>query len=144
MSQLTKLQKRFLYFLIGCIPTRIGLGYLVKYSETHIYLQLLIGIIISIISIGFLSIYLFGLRKTGAETQGQPIWWNRLRPLHSILYGIVGVLLLSQFIGIKLPNILYINKFTLGRNIIIGDTIFGLVSFIIYHYYNGNLYNFIR
>ncbi len=35
---------------------------------------------------GFLFIYLTGSRKTGAETFGQKIWWNDLRPIHSLLY----------------------------------------------------------
>jgi hypothetical protein len=141
MLELSSIQKRFLYFLLGCIPTRIGIGYIVQYSENYKYLQLIVGGILSIIAIGFLSIYLFGLREKGAETQGQPIWWNSIRPIHSILYGVVGYLLLSSFIGHK--NIFSVSDkkiFILGRNIIIADAIFGLISFIIYHVMNGNIY----
>lgn len=143
MYNITPLQKRFIYFLFGCIPTRLGLGFLTGYSIQYPILQLILGLMFGIISIGFITIFLFGLRKKGAETQGQPIWWNYLRPIHSLLYGIVAYLLLSSFI-----NYYYNqgdNKFNLkttlklGKNIIIGDTIFGLISFIIYHSIQGNI-----
>ena len=42
--------------------------------------------IFTIIAIGFITIYLFNLRKTGLETGGKPIWWDHLRPIHGILY----------------------------------------------------------
>ena len=35
---------------------------------------------------GFMLIFFFGLRNTGIETGGLPIWWNRFRPLHGLCY----------------------------------------------------------
>ena len=35
---------------------------------------------------GFLYIYVTDSRKTGMETFGERIWWNNLRPIHSVLY----------------------------------------------------------
>ena len=69
-----------LTFLIGCIGTRlllVLLGYM--YPE-------IIGTIVLIPAIGFLVIYFGGLRKTGIETGGAPIWWNHLRPFHALMY----------------------------------------------------------
>ena len=34
----------------------------------------------------FIYIYLTGSMKTGAESFGEKIWWNNLRPIHSILF----------------------------------------------------------
>ena len=51
------------------------------------YLQLL-GYLAIIPAIGFSYIFLTGSRKTGIEVFGSKIWWNKLRPLHAILYGL--------------------------------------------------------
>ena len=70
-------------FLIGCIGARLMLTFLAKYinqknREKLAYITLLI-------SITFITLYLFDLRKTGAEAEGI-IWWNKLRPIHGVLY----------------------------------------------------------
>jgi hypothetical protein len=44
------------------------------------------------IAIGFMVIFLGGYRKTGLETGGKPIWWNHLRPVHALLYGLFAYL----------------------------------------------------
>jgi len=49
-----------------------------------------------VISIGFFYIWANGLRKTGPETFGEPIWWNDLRPVHSALYAIFAMLALRE------------------------------------------------
>ena len=77
-------QKRMLLFLLGCIPMRLLFAYV---SYRQICMPYL-AVIALFISIGFMSIYLFGLRPTGAETFGQPIWWNDLRPVHAVLYAV--------------------------------------------------------
>ena len=81
-------RKSAFLFLGACIPTRLFLAYLVKNSQKFKLRNILILITASI-SIGFLTIYTFGLRKTGAEVFGEKIWWNDLRPLHGILYGLI-------------------------------------------------------
>lgn len=45
-----------------------------------------LGYIALLPAIGFLLIYLLDLRKQGAETFGQPIWWDYLRPVHALFY----------------------------------------------------------
>lgn len=126
----TDIQKRFLLFLFACIPTRILLANIVYYSSKHEYIRIIMGIITLIISLSFLSIFIFGWRETGTETFGKPIWWNSLRPIHSLIYGFVAYNLL--FVWRK-------NYLHLERNLLIFDALFGLCAFIIFHIYNGNI-----
>jgi hypothetical protein len=132
---MTPIQKRFAMFLLGCIPSRIVLSYLIDYVQSHlnesdmwVVLKYFLSFKMIIISIGFLSIYWFGWREKGLETQGQPIWWNSLRPIHGLLYGLAGVLLLTgkELYGVD------------SSQIIFWDAILGLVSFLLYHYKGGN------
>ena len=120
---MNQLQQRFLIFLIGCIGVRLLFVAVAKYVNTE-YLKYL-GYAALLPAIGFMYIYLSGSRKTGAEVFGEKIWWNDLRPVHSILY------------------------FLFAYNAIIGnshawvyllvDVSFGLLSFLIHHSMNGNL-----
>lgn len=72
-----------LVFLYLCIGTRLALVYWAKSGE---YRDILMAIT-AVISVGFLTIYAFDLRKTGAETGGRAIWWNSLRVIHGLLFG---------------------------------------------------------
>ena len=78
------LQQRILMFLIGCIGVRSLFVIIAKYINTK-YLKYL-GYLALLPAIGFIYIYLTGTRKTGVEVFGEKIWWNNLRPIHSILY----------------------------------------------------------
>jgi hypothetical protein len=119
---MNQIQKRMLLFLIGCIGLRSLFVVIAKYINTN-YLKYL-GYLALGPAIGFLYIFLTGSRKTGAETFGGKIWWNNLRPVHSILY------------------------FLFAYNAILGNTqswfylfvdvLIGLISFVIHHYRNGN------
>jgi hypothetical protein len=119
---MNNIQKRFLLFLIGCIGTR-SLFVLIAKNAGPKYLPLL-GYLALLPAIGFIYIYLTGSRKTGAEVFGEKIWWNDLRPIHSLLY------------------------FLFAYNAIIGNTkawiyllidvVFGLISFLIFHFKNGD------
>ena len=77
--------KKTLLFLFGCMGTRLGLVWVAK---TQPHLLQIMALLAASISFGFMYIWANGLRKTGPETFGDPIWWNDLRPLHSILYAI--------------------------------------------------------
>lgn len=79
-----KVKKRFLLFLIGCIGSRFLLVYIAKNASTTILKNM--GYLLLIPAFGFLYFYLSGTRKTGIETLGDPIWWNDLRPIHSVFY----------------------------------------------------------
>lgn len=96
-------------FLYGCIPARLGLTFVAKQNPQ------LLTIITALISIGFFTIYLFDLRKTGVEVGGKKIWWNHLRPLHGLLFGVFSIM---SYYGDKNAWIL-----------LLLDTIIGFIAF---------------
>ena len=116
------IQKRFLLFLLLCLPIRI-IFVLVAKTINKKYLPYG-GYIGLIISIGFAYIYIFNKRKTGNETFGKKIWWNNLRPIHSLLY------LIFAYLAINKEKTAYIP--------LLFDVIIGLISFLIYHYSIGS------
>ncbi len=120
--KMTPIQKRFLLFLGGCIPSRLALTAIAKYLPLH-YLPYL-GIFTLLIAIGFLYLYFSGKRTTGLETQGAPIWWMSFRIVHGLLY-----LLFSIFAFMRIPN---------SYLILLFDTLFGLGLFLIHHYKSGD------
>jgi hypothetical protein len=110
-------------FLIGCIGARSLFVIIAKYVNTD-YLKYL-GYLALLPAIGFMYIYLTGSRKTGAEVFGEKIWWNDLRPIHSILYFLFAY---NAIIG---------NTYSWIYLLI--DVLIGLISFLIHHYVNGNI-----
>ena len=116
---LTNKTKSILLFLFGCIPLRSFLAYYAKHASSDILK--IMGYLALIPAISFLIIFITGSRKTGGETFGEPIWWNSLRPIHSLLY------------------------FSFAYNAILGeknswiylaiDVIIGFISFILHHLY---------
>jgi len=116
------LQKRFLLFLIGCIGTRSILVCISKNIDIK-YLPFL-GYIALLPAIGFAYIYLTGSRQTGSEVFGEKIWWNNLRPIHSLLYALFAY------------NA--INKNASAWIFLLIDVILGLISFLIHHYLVGD------
>ena len=111
-------KRSVLLFLLGCIGTRTLLVYLSSIATPE-YLKYM-GIIAGIISVGFMTIYLTGSRKTGIEVNGGEIWWNDLRPVHSILYG--------MFAYAAINNKSYSWIFLLI------DVCIGLISYILHYY----------
>ena len=118
------LQKRFLMFLIGCIGVRSLFVIIAKYVNTQ-YLKYM-GYLALLPAIGFIYIYLTGSRKTGPETFGEKIWWNNLRPVHSMLYFLFAY---NAINGNKQAWIY-----------LLVDVLFGLISFLIHHYVNGDFF----
>ena len=116
------LKKRMLLFLIGCIGTRSLFAYIAKNIGLR-YLPLL-GYLALLPMIGFIYIYFTGSRQTGAEVFGAKIWWNNLRPIHALLYG------LFAYYAIQRSNFAW--KFLLA------DVIIGFFAFIMYHYNRGD------
>ncbi len=119
---MNNIQIRFALFLLGCIPTRLAFVYLAKNISLQ-YLQLL-GYLALLPAIGFIYIYLTGSRQTGGETFGDKIWWNNLRPIHALFY-------------------FYFAYYAIGgfRNAwvcLFYDVILGLLSFLTFHYFNGD------
>jgi hypothetical protein len=122
------LQQRFLMFLIGCIGVRSLFVIIAK----NIYIEYLkyLGYIALLPATGFMYIYLSGSRKTGAEVFGEKIWWNDLRPVHSILYFLFAY---NAIIGNK-QSWIYL----------LIDVIIGLLSFLLHHYANGNIFTLLN
>ena len=116
------IQKRFLAFLLLCIPARIVFVFIANIIDKK-YLPYL-GYLALLPAIGFAYIFIFGKRKKGGETFGQKIWWNNLRPIHSILYFIFAYLAINKNIKSYLPLLL--------------DVVIGFFSFVIYHYSVGS------
>jgi len=121
-------QKRFLLFIIGCIGTRSLFVYVAKNAGSK-YLPLL-GYLALLPAFGFMYIYLTGSRQTGAEVFGDKIWWNDLRPIHSLLY------------------FLFAYNAIIGNNkswmYLLLDVIIGLVSFLVFHYKNDDFSKLIK
>ena len=116
------LQKRFLLFLFGCIGSRLLFVYVAK-NIKEAYLKYL-GFLALGPAIGFIYLFLTGKRKTGPEVFGGKIWWNNLRPVHALLYFLFAY---NAIIG--------------NRNawkFLLVDVIIGLLSFLSFHYYNGD------
>lgn len=115
------IQKRFLLFLLGCIPLRIGFVLISKNYTNYLKVMSYFALMISI---GFFYIFLSGARKTGRETLGDKIWWNNLRPVHGLLYLLFA---LYAFQGKKEAWIF-----------LLIDVLLGLSSFLVFHYQEGN------
>ena len=108
--------------VIGCIGLRSIFVIIAKYINIK-YLKYL-GYLALLPAIGFIYIYLTGSRKTGAEVFGKKIWWNNLRPIHSILYFLFAY---NAIIGNK-ESWIYL----------LVDVLIGLISFLLHHYINGD------
>lgn len=110
--------KRFLLFLIGCIGTRLFFTYMAKNSNLRVLKYM--GYLALLPAIGFMYLYLTGSRKTGAEVFGGQIWWDSLRPIHSVLYFAFAY-----------------NAINANKNawiILLADVLFGLASFLVHHF----------
>jgi hypothetical protein len=118
---MNNIQKRFLYFLCGCVLLRTIFALIAK-NNVH-YLPIM-GTIALVPAIGFFYIYFTGSRKTGPEVLGEKIWWNDLRPVHGFLYLLFAI-----------------NAFEHNPNswmILMLDVIIGLIAFLQFHFESGN------
>jgi hypothetical protein len=114
---MNNLHKRYLLFLLGCIPMRITLVYLAKTLSSK-YLKIM-GYIALLPAIGFLYIYITNGRKTGGEVFGGKIWWNNLRPVHSLLYFIFSYMAINKEPNSYIPLLI--------------DVIIGFFAFLNHH-----------
>ena len=112
------LHRRYLLFLIGCMGTRFGFVYIAKNTNTE-YLPVL-GYLALLPAFGFTYIFFTNSRQTGPEVFGDKIWWNNLRPIHAVLYG-----LFARYAIQKNNN---------SWMFLLFDVIIGLVSFISHHF----------
>jgi hypothetical protein len=119
---MNEIKKRFLLFLIGCMGTRLLFVYAAKIAGPK-YLPFL-GYLALLPAIGFTYIFLMGSRPTGGETFGQPIWWNKLRPVHALLYSLFAYQAINGNAG--------------AWRILLLDVAIGMVSFLAHHYCLGS------
>ena len=119
---MNNIKQRILLFLIGCVGFRFLFVVIAKNIDIN-YLKYL-GYLALIFAIGFMHIYMTGIRKTGPETFGDKIWWDNLRPIHSIFYFLFAY---NAIIGNKQSWMF-----------LLADVVIGLISFLIYHYVKGN------
>ena len=124
MSSNLTMNQRILLFLFGCIPTRLLFVYMAKVASPLVLNVL--GILGFIIAIGFTVIYFGGFRKVGAETGGEKIWWNDLRPIHALFYYAFAFMV---FFGNK-------KKAWIALGL---DVTLGLISFLTFHIKHGDI-----
>ena len=122
MYKMNPTQKRFLMFLVGCMGSRVLFTLLAKYIDIQ-YLPIL-GYIALLPALGFFYIYVTGSRKTGLEVGGGKIWWDKLRPFHSILYFLFAYNAITKHVN--------------SWKYLAIDTSMGLLAFLSYHYENGS------
>ena len=116
------IQLRFLFFLIGCIGSRLFITY-IAYKISIKFLPIM-GLFALIPIIGWINIIFFHPRETGLEVFGGKIWWKNLRPIHLILWILFSILAFSK-----------------NHNswiVLAIDTFFGLVAFLQYHWFHGS------
>ena len=118
---MNNIQKRFLLFLIGCIGLRTL--FVLASKNYPQYLQYM-GWMAIVPAIGFMYIYLTDSRKTGGEVFGESIWWDDLRPVHALLYGLFAYMAINQ----------YDNSWI----VLLADVIIGLIAFLVHHYQSNS------
>lgn len=111
--------KRLLLFLIGCIGMRSLFAYAAKVASVGVLR--IMGWLALIPAVGFLYIFVTGSRKTGAEVFGEKIWWNSLRPIHSVMYFAFALLAISGLRGI-------------AWKVLAADVVLGLSAFLVNKY----------
>jgi hypothetical protein len=119
---MNNIQKRFLLFIFGCIGIRTLFVIIAKNIDMKFLPYL--GYIALLTAAGFIYIFVTGSRKTGVEVFGDKIWWNDLRPLHALMYSLFAY------------NA--INKNQNAWIFLLIDVIIGLISFLTFHYKNGD------
>ena len=116
------LKIRFFLFLVFCIGSRLLFTGIVALSSGWILKVL--GLIALIPVVGWFYIIFIGKRDTGIEVFGDKIWWKNLRPIHMLLWGTFAYLAISGN-----PR---------AWIILLVDTLFGLTSFLVYHWFAGD------
>ena len=119
---MNNIQKRFLLFIFVCCFIRLLFVIISKYINPK-YLPIL-GYLALIPGLGFIIIYFTKIRVKGKGGFNNDIWWDKLRPIHGILY------LLFAYNAI--------NKNKNSWKYLLIDVIIGLIAFLNYHYQNNN------
>ena len=119
---MNNIQKRFILFLFGCITIRLLFVYFAKNASSQILMYM--GYFALIPAFGFAYIYITNSRQSGSEVFGEKIWWNYLRPLHSLLYFLFAC---NAIIGNKTAWLF-----------LLVDVLIGLILFLFQHWKKDN------
>jgi len=114
-----------LLFLIACIPSRIFLSIIPILNINSPIFYLFFGLILFLISSGFLYLYFTNKRLDAMEAGGYT-WWHQLRLFHGLIY-----LCASIYILYNLQNKNFIKYASIPLFI---DVIIGLCAFIYYRF----------
>lgn len=87
-------RQRIPLFLLGCIGLRLGIAEGVRRSPLNA--RKVISVFYILAGLGMMYFYVTGARQVGPETGGGPIWWDNIRPLHALLYGIFAAMAFSD------------------------------------------------
>ncbi len=117
------LKLRFYLFMFGCIGSRLAFTALSAFS--HGWFLKLLGFLALIPVYGWFYIIFFGKRDTGLEVFGGKIWWQNLRPIHMLLWGLFAYLAIHGN-----PK---------SWIVLLVDTLFGASAFLIKHWSTGDL-----
>lgn len=120
------LRKRFALFLLACVPVRLLLVFVVATGVLSTTWLKWMAVPAAMVAGGFAAIFAGGLRRTGLETGGAPIWWNSLRPVHALLWG--GVAYCA-----------WTGRRALAWRILLADVCIGLISFLVHHGAAGDM-----
>lgn len=74
-------------FLVGCIPARLALVWIAARRPAR-----WMAFPAAAVALGLAVIHIKGLRPTGIETGGRPIWWDGVRPVHALMYALFAAL----------------------------------------------------
>lgn len=86
--------QRIPLFLVGCLGLRLGIAEITRRSSLD--KRKAISVFYILVGLGMLFFFASGTRPVGPETGGGPIWWNSIRPLHALLYGIFAAMAFSE------------------------------------------------
>lgn len=112
------LNTRLVMFLLGCIGIRVLFAFVAKTINIK-YLPYL-GYLALLPAIGMMYIYITGSRDHGIEAGGK-IWWNNLRPIHSLLYFLFAYSAITK-------------KQEIAWKFLAADVSIGFVAFINHHF----------
>jgi hypothetical protein len=123
---MNSIQLRFLYFLLGCIPSRLLLVWVAKHHANSTTERVMLSMITMVVGGAFLFLFVTGYRSTGPEVFGGEIWWKQIRIIHALLYLMYAYSLMAD------------KHSSNAWMILLFDVIVGLSSFLVYHYKMSN------
>ena len=122
LSNIDHFRGVLLRFALLCVPFRLLIVYFdIKFQETKFKaLKITMGVLGLIVGIGFMYLHFSGTRPYSVA--GDKAWWNRM--VHSLFYLTFGMWVL------------------MGRSnaylFLLGDVVYGVVSFVVHHILNGD------